>query len=241
MAAQGKRRHRAFGMKMTAELELRATAFETVEAELRNRIISGQLRGGAKLHVDALRREFDVSTSTIREALSRLLACSLVVSQPNIGFSVAPLGRNDCVAVAKARDLLEVAALRDSLANRNDAWEAALAGAFHMLARADRRFILDGDATAEDEWGRRNRAFHEAMVAASRNRYLLDFRRSINFNWDRYRALLPRVSHSAAHVPDQHRALFEAAVDGRVEDCVSIMRDHISTTVRLVIDHLPDA
>ncbi|MBC7285300.1 GntR family transcriptional regulator [Hoeflea sp.] len=228
-------------MNTVAEFEPKTTAFEKVEEELRNRIISGQLPGGAKLHVDSLRREFDVSTSTIREALSRLLACSLVVSQPNIGFSVAPLGRNDCLAAANARDLLEVAALRDSLANRSDAWEAALAGAFHMLARADRRFLLEGDASAEGEWGRRNQAFHEAMVGASQNRYLLDFRRSINFNWDRYRALLPKVSHSATHVPDQHKALFESAVDGRVEDCVSVMRDHISTTVRLVIDHLPDA
>lgn len=226
---------------MDAGSEPRTTAFEMVEQELRHRIITGQLPGGARLHVDALRREFDVSTSTLREALSRLLACALVVSQPNVGFRVAPLGREDCRAAAHARDLLEVAALRDSLANRDDAWEAALAGAFHMLARADRRFILDGDAGSEEEWRLRNRAFHEAMVAASRNRYLLDFRRSINFNWDRYRALLPRVSHAATQVPDQHRALFETAVDGRIEDCVAIMRDHISTTVRLVIDHLPDA
>lgn len=227
-------------MSKTAEIETK-TAFEMVEEELRNRIISGDLPGGTKLQVDALRREFKVSTSTVREALSRLLTCSLVVSQPNIGFRVAPLSRNDFISVARVRELLEIEALRESLENRNDDWEANLAGAYHLLARADRQFILEGDVSQELEWRRRNRAFHEALVAACRNRYLLDFRRSINFNGERYRALIPNVSRTALHVPDQHRALFENAIGGRTNECLALMRKHISTTVDLLIDHLPIA
>lgn len=216
----------------------RMTAFERVEAELRDRIISGRLAGGARLQVDALRQEFGVSTSTVREALSRLLACALVESQPNIGFTVAPLNRADCMDVARARELLELEALRDSLARRSDAWEAQLAGAYHMLARADRRFILDGDMAAEPEWRARNLAFHDAMVAACTNRHLLNFRRICNYNSERYRALLPAVTRSAIAVPEEHRALFDSATEGRVDDCLEIMRNHISTAVRLVIDHL---
>lgn len=215
------------------------TAFVIVEEKLRNQIISGDLPGGTKLQVDALRREFDVSTSTVREALSRLLACSLVESQPNIGFRVAPLSRSDFIAVAGVRKLLEIEALRESLANRNDDWEASLAGAFHLLERADRAFVLEGNLDQEVEWRRRNQAFHEAMVAACQNRYLLDFRRSINYNAERYRALIPDISRKATHVPDQHRALFESAVNGRTEECIALMCKHISTTVELLIDHLP--
>jgi len=216
------------------------TAFEMVERELRSRIISGELAGGIRLHVDALRHEFGVSTSTVREALSRLLACSLVDSQPNIGFTVAPLNRADCIAVARTRELLEIEALRDSLAHRSDTWEAELAGAYHLLARADQSFFMAGDAGAELEWRARNVKFHEAMVSACTNRYLLSFRRSCNYNSERYRALLPRVSQTTTQVPDEHRALFETATDGRVNDCLEIMRKHISTSINLVIDLLPE-
>lgn len=227
-------------MNKIDRIEPKATAFEKIEAELRHRIISGELPGGARLHIDGLRREFEVSTSTVREALSRLLACSLVVSQPNIGFKVAPLNRNDCIAVAKARELLEVETLRESIRNRNADWEADLAGAYHLLARADRQFIIEGNVDFEAEWRMRNQAFHAAMVAAGTNRYLLDYRRSINYNSERYRAFMPRVSQTAKHVPGQHKALFESAVEGRVDECVEIMREHISTTITLVIDHLPE-
>lgn len=222
------------------DAQSKQTTFEQIEDELRSRIISGQIPGGARLHVDALRREFDVSTSTVREALSRLLTFSLVVSQPNIGFSVAPLSRKDCVAVAHTRELLEIEAMREALSDRNDAWESALAGAYHLLAKADRKFILEGDVSAGPEWRRRNHDFHEAMVATCQNRYIMDFRRSLNFNSERYRAILPKVSQTATHVPEQHRKLFEFAVDGKIEDCLAVMRDHISTTVALVIDHLPE-
>ena len=225
---------------MTTKTEPK-TAFVLIEEKLRNRIISGDLPGGTRLQGDALRREFDVSTSTVREALSRLLACSLVVSQPNIGFRVAPLSRSDFISVARVRKLLEIEALSESLENRNDEWEATLAGAYHLLERADRAFVLEGNLDQEHEWRQRNQAFHEAMVAACKNRYLLDFRRSINYNAERYRALIPDISRNALHVPDQHRALFESAVSGRREDCISLMCDHISTTVDLLIDHLPQS
>lgn len=227
-------------MTSSVAVEPKMTAFERVGLELRNRIISGALAGGTRLHVDALRHEFGVSTSTVREALSRLLAWSLVESQPNIGFTVAPLNRADCVAVARTRELLEIEALRDSLTHRSDAWEAALAGAYHLLARADRSFITEGNPAAEQEWRTRNQAFHEAMVSACGNRYLLNFRQSCNYNSERYRALLPHVSRSATQVPEEHRALFETATEGRIDDCLEIMRRHISTSVGLVIDLLPE-
>ena len=50
------------------------TLIETAYATLRNEIIDGTLEPGAKLRTEELRTRYDVSGSTIREALTRLSA-----------------------------------------------------------------------------------------------------------------------------------------------------------------------
>lgn len=217
----------------------RTTAFDQVTSELRRRIIEGELAPGSRLQIDALRHQFGVSTSTMREALSRLLADSLVVSWPQIGFTVVSLSKQDCRSIARVRTVLETEAIREALSKRNDAWEAQLAGAFHLLSRADRRLILDGDLATAADWRQRNADFHNAVVATCDNSYLMTFRRVVHLHSDRYRALLPEATAYATDVPRQHQAIFDAAIAGRTEDCVEIMAEHINAAVQIIIDLVP--
>ena len=57
------------------------TLIETAYATLRNEIIDGTLEPGAKLRTEELRARYDVSGSTIREALTRLLGEALVTAR----------------------------------------------------------------------------------------------------------------------------------------------------------------
>lgn len=214
-------------------------AFEQVAEALRRRIVSGEIEPGARLQVEALRREYDVSTSTIREALSRLLADSVVISQPQQGFSVASLSRHDCRAIADIRRLLESEAIRNALHNRSDAWEARLAGTFHMLARADRSLIIEKDYSLLDEWRRRNADFHDALVSTCNNAYVMQFRRVVHLQSERYRAILPDANVGVLDVPAQHQAIFETAISGREDACVAATIAHIETTVAIIVDRLP--
>ena len=53
------------------------TLIEAAYATLRNEIIDGTLEPGAKLRTEELRARYEVSGSTIREALTRLLGEAL--------------------------------------------------------------------------------------------------------------------------------------------------------------------
>lgn len=59
--------------------------------ELKRQILDQELKPGARLNIDALSRACGISSSPLREALTRLGAEGLVVFAANSGFSVAPV------------------------------------------------------------------------------------------------------------------------------------------------------
>lgn len=69
---------------------VRVTLAERVYETLKERILDQRLKAGARLNIDALSRELEVSSSPIREALVRLESEHLIVSELYAGYSVAP-------------------------------------------------------------------------------------------------------------------------------------------------------
>lgn len=57
-------------------------------SQIRNRIFTQDIKFGTKLSVAELSREFGISNSPIREAISLLEMDGLVVSEPNVGYRV---------------------------------------------------------------------------------------------------------------------------------------------------------
>lgn len=68
---------------------------DDVAADLRDRILSGQLKPGTKLPQDELARQLEVSKVPVREALVRLEAEGIVKNIPRRGTFVADLTRED--------------------------------------------------------------------------------------------------------------------------------------------------
>lgn len=64
---------------------------DLIAEELGRRIVRGELIAGEKLRQDYISAEFGVSHVPVREALLRLVAKGLAVSQPHRGVQVAPL------------------------------------------------------------------------------------------------------------------------------------------------------
>ncbi len=91
------------------------TLIETAYATLRNEIIDGTLEPGAKLRTEELRARYDVSGSTIREALTRLIGEALVTSEGQRGFRVANASLEDFRDLTAVRKLIETEALRQAI------------------------------------------------------------------------------------------------------------------------------
>src|SRR5439155_13985493 len=115
------------------------TLVEGAYRRLRRDIIGGVYPPGGKLRVEHLKKDYDVSGSTLREALAHLVADTLVFVQGQRGFLVAPISAKDFEDITHARVLLETEALRLSMANGNDVWESHVLAAYHRLSRTEEK------------------------------------------------------------------------------------------------------
>src|SRR5262245_57790518 len=92
------------------------TLIEYAYKRLKTNIIRGHLAPGSKLRIEFLRKEYGVASSTLREALSLLVADSLVTVEGQQGFRVVPMSLEDFREISSLRKMMETRALRESIA-----------------------------------------------------------------------------------------------------------------------------
>ncbi len=201
---------------------------ETVNA-VRADIVAGELEPGSKLAVDRLRTRYGVGSSTIREALSLLLPDGLVTARGQRGFAVSEISIDDLQDLSNTRILLETDALRTSIAQGDDDWEAGVVATFHRLAKAQEA-VDQGIAGAPADWEVRNHQFHDATTAACGSRWILHMLNILHHHTERYRRLaltdrsIPRDVHS------EHLALMEATLARDADTACEVAAMHIQRT-----------
>ena len=216
------------------------TLVEGAYQRLRRDIIEGVHPPGEKLRVEHLKDQYDVGAGTLREALLLLVTDALVVAQGQRGFRVAPISIEDFEDITRTRILLETEALRQSIALGGEDWEAGIVAAFHRLSRAEQKLGGQEDYvhTAAEDWEKRNRAFHDALIAASPSRWIRHFQNILYQQSERYRRIslfrrpIPRDVHA------EHEALFDATMARDADRATAILAEHILRTLESV-RHMP--
>jgi GntR family carbon starvation induced transcriptional regulator len=176
---------------------------------LRDDIICGKLKPGARLRVGKLRDTYGIGASPLREALSRLVPSGFVVSLERRGFMVAPLSLREFREMTDVRKLLEKEAIKLSLTEGDDDWESRVVGALHRVSKL--RNPANKMSQAMKEWEDLNEAFHEALVSGCSSVWLLNFRRSAYYYAKRYLRVCLSAS-TLAELHKDHRAMADAAV-----------------------------
>ncbi|MEU6553229.1 GntR family transcriptional regulator [Streptomyces sp. NPDC046915] len=133
-----------------------------VAEELRQMIISGELRPGSSLSEMTLSETFGVSRTPIREALKQLQIEGLVEVRPRVGTFVAVPSRREITELFQMKELLEGAAAR-LLALRGRVPEVDRLEA--TLREADDA-VRAGDA---ERYARSVHEFHELIVVGADN------------------------------------------------------------------------
>jgi DNA-binding GntR family transcriptional regulator len=220
------------------------TLVEGAYLALRNDIIKGVYTPSSKLKVEHLKDIYQVSGGTLREALALLVADSLVYAEGQKGFFVSAMSLKDFKEITELRVMLEMQALKQSIENGNDKWEADVMGAYHRLALAEKKLAL-GDIEERNAqfslWEERNAAFHAALVSACESKWILQFIGILYQQSERYRSLgvqygtnLKRDLHA------EHEALKDAALARNIPLCSDILAQHIGITYEL-FENLPES
>jgi DNA-binding GntR family transcriptional regulator len=209
------------------------TLAERAFLSLRNDVICGKLAPGEKLRVEHLKDQYQVGASTLREALSLLVSDALVTAEGQRGFRVAPISLTDLEDVTNTRVMLETEALRQSIRHGDAQWEATLTTCYQLLTQAEDR--IEGAETAQ--WEARNKAFHDALIAAHDSpwtKYMLSI---LYRHGERYRNINWRLT--AAHaverrVHEEHDSIFQAAINKQEARAALALESHIRLTHDIV-------
>ena len=213
------------------------TLFEGVYQGLRADILACRLRPGAKLQINLIAEERSISLSGVREALSRLSAEGLVISEPQRGFRVAPVSKEDLADLTRTRMDIEALCLGRSIQQGGVDWESAVVGAMHRLSRTT--YLASGsDRRLSDDWATAHHAFHEALVGANGSLHLTRFRKSLYQQSERYRRLSVPVSSQTRDVGSEHRAIAEAALQRQTARACELVSEHLLLTMRIIIEGL---
>lgn len=215
------------------------TLAEAAYRQLRRDIIEGLHRPGDKLRVEHLKDQYEVGAGTLREALLLLVTDALVTGQGQRGFRVAPISLADFEDITRTRVLLETEALRQSIALGDEAWEAALVAAFHRLSRAEQK-LADHDVSTTEEWELRNRAFHEALIAACPSRWIRHFQHILYQQSERYRRISLFRQPIQRDIHAEHQAIFDTTLARDATRATAILSEHILRTLDAVKRMPPD-
>ena len=151
--------------------------------ELRSMIARGTLSPGMRLGQTDLATQFDASRVPVREALKLLSSEGLVEHDPNRGFFVTRLSRDEAGQLFTLRTLVEEELMK-TIAWPDDVGIAE-------LIRSNERLedLLDkGDRQA---WWIEHRAFHASIFDLSPQKIIMREAMRLWALTDRYRALLP--------------------------------------------------
>ena len=178
------------------------------------------------MRIEELRAEYRIGGSPLREALNRLAGEGFVTVIEQRGFRVAPISQDDLKDLSRMRVMLECEALRESIGNGSDQWEAKLVAAHHRLQKAEQSYT--GNPT---KWEQRNNEFHEALVAACTSPWLLRLRYLLYEQHKRYRFISILSAQEDRDVHQEHRELLEATLARDAEAACKVMELHVRYTL----------
>ncbi|MBR2686504.1 MAG: GntR family transcriptional regulator [Aquamicrobium sp.] len=229
-----------------------STKTEAAYWRLRRDILTTRLEPGTPLKLGALNQIYGFGWTPLREALSRLEAEKLVTAVSNRGFAVAPVSRAELEDLIRAREVVELPLLEESIRKGGAEWESAVVTAHYRLSRC--KFSPeDPSEAAIEEWDERHAAFHAALVSAASSAWLLRFQAMVYDQLRRhqhYLSLAPMLRaargrggnfekavaalHDAMGI-DHHTELMDAAFDRDIERARTLMTEHISFTLQAFV------
>lgn len=215
------------------------TLSEQIYQILKADILTQTFSPGEKLTLKQLQERFEVSSTPIRDALTRLTEEGLMEYYSNIGVNVVSLNREDL------KELYEFMADLDSLAIRHAAShpnQEALRKELEENALASARFLQTDSRTEEDQahWQALSDRFHLIFYDYCRNRRMCAAA-------ERQRGQLTIFSNQYSADPAalleierEHQGIYRAYTDGDVELAMRRMQEHLMHSMEFALELVKD-
>jgi len=211
------------------------TLIEKAHSIIKKNIIVGFHRPGEKLRVEHLKRHYGVSSGTLREALTMLIADKLVVAEGQRGFRVAHVSAEDLLDLSRIRILLEKEAISQAITHGDEEWEGRVVSSYHILGRAAKAFAQNPrDQAILDEWERKHRAFHLSLISAAPSERIRDYLSLTYQQYERYSHMFLEVAVEFSGDRDadaEHAAILDAVLTRDADKAAELIEEHLTRSI----------
>ncbi|MEV8251103.1 GntR family transcriptional regulator [Microbacterium sp. NPDC076768] len=202
---------------------------DAVTAQLRLRILSGEMPAGAPVTEAAVAQSFSVARPSAKAAIEQLVASGLLVRTAHRSARVVDIDPATVRDVYRTRTRLESAALRELAATR-EVPQAAVEANAEILAMPPG----PDQATVDPDL-----RFHTALIDALDSERTGRMYRSV---LDEVRLCMAQVQGrrllDAAAIAAQHEEILAAVASGESEHAARLLEEHLSSAEQRLVDAL---
>lgn len=213
------------------------TSAELAAQKLREAILSGELRPGAKIHQNQIAEQLGVSRTPLRTALSMLMESNLVVYESNKGFKVREFSADHIRQAFIVRAELEGLACQLAAKNMTDARAEQL---YNLTLEGD-RLLANEKLLPEHQSAYRqmNVCFHTNIIEYSHNtllREMIDRVHNVPLISDRVIIWQSRDIFIRTH--DDHHRIARALAHGDGARAKALMHEHVTFSIEYMLNLL---
>ena len=210
----------------------RVVLSEQIKEQIMEDIFHHKYKPGDKLVESALARDFNVSQTSVREALRSLIAMGFLESEPFKGITVRSLTKEDLIEVYTVRGALESLAATIAVTRITDEEIAELESICDQM--------IDAGVSGETQKRiRLNIDFHEKLIEFSGNKLIMKLFTNLQFeSWSMMTGNLSTMD--PVEMATRHKKVI-AALKSRDKELVGkAMREHIETGTKPILDTLAE-
>jgi len=202
------------------------TTADKVFEKIQHAIVEGDIPAGSKISEPELAKQFEISRSTLREALNRLEKCHLIERKANVGSRVVECSIEGLLEIYVVREALEGMACRQAAINMTN--EEIVDMKSMLKQHANAKALQDGVAYYQEEG---DLDFHYKVILGSHNQQLINILCGQLYHLVRmYRIQFGMNSPRATKAFDEHSRIIEAIADRDGELAEILMRRHIAAS-----------
>lgn len=216
----------------------KSTLSEQIYQILRSDILHQKIRPGEKLTLKMLQKQFDVSSTPIREALTRLTEDGLVNYYSNVGVSVICLSEQDLRELYQFMGDLDRLAILYSAGSPDR--QQLLGELEAVLAQTG---VIEQKERLEPEdipaWIAYSDRFHLIFYDYCRNSRLTHAAEKLRSQLSIFSNLYETEPQPQRRINQMHTEIFEACRSGDFEKAADLMKLHLEDSLQYALSHLP--
>ena len=202
------------------------TISEQVYHILYDGIVTGEIPAGQKLTLKSMQNRLGVSSSPIREALTRLSEDGLIVYQPNAGMTVIDIRYEDAIEIFALAEEFDAISLK--FAFHSGARHDMITDLHHVQKRAAEA-LANNDY---EQWIHFSDEFHNVFLKYCNNSRLVEAA-------EKNRKQLTILSHkyqqkeeNNREIHEEHNEILRAVEEDNIELAEKYMRSHLQSSAK---------